>query len=105
MPAATALNKIFAGNRAVGQIALRIGTEKCVILRRRVGEEGPLRIRFPGSEIDGLEAVIVNTAGGIAGGDRHRLDIAVGEAARLTVTTAAAEKVYRSLGPDAEIDA
>ena len=49
-----------------------------------------------------LEAVIVNTAGGIAGGDRFDLDIAVGAGrARSSVTTAAAEKVYRSLGPDA----
>ncbi len=61
-------------------------------------------MRFPGSGTRGLEAVIVNTAGGIAGGDRHRLDVATGEGARLTVTTAAAEKVYRSLGPDASID-
>ena len=43
-------------------------------------------------------------AGGIAGGDRHRLDISVQENARLVVTTAAAEKIYRALGPDAEIE-
>ena len=48
--------------------------------------------------------MIVNTAGGMAGGDRFDLDIAVGDGARLVVTTAAAEKVYRALGPDAEID-
>ena len=47
--------------------------------------------------------MIVNTAGGIAGGDRHDLEIDVGEGAALGVTTAAAEKVYRALGPDAEI--
>ena len=47
--------------------------------------------------------MIVNTAGGIAGGDRHDLDIAVGDGATLAVTTAAAEKVYRALGPPAEI--
>jgi urease accessory protein len=47
--------------------------------------------------------MIVNTAGGIAGGDRHDLDIRVEDGAALGVTTAAAEKVYRTLGPDAEI--
>jgi urease accessory protein len=51
-----------------------------------------------------MEAVILNTAGGVAGGDTFGLDVAVGEGARLVVTTAAAEKVYRTLGPEATID-
>src|SRR4029077_8979306 len=50
-----------------------------------------------------LDAVIVNTAGGMAGGDRFDIDVKVGAGARLSVTTAAAEKIYRSLGPDTEI--
>ena len=45
--------------------------------------------------------MFVNTAGGIAGGDRFDIDIAAGEGSRLTVTTAAAEKVYRAPGPAA----
>ncbi len=53
---------------------------------------------------DALDAVIVNTAGGMTGGDRFDIGIKVGAGARLTVTTAAAEKIYRSLGPDTEID-
>jgi urease accessory protein len=48
--------------------------------------------------------VIVNTAGGVAGGDSLQLHLSVDENARLTVTTAAAEKIYRSLGADAVID-
>jgi urease accessory protein len=59
-------------------------------------------VRFPNSD-SGLEAVIVNTAGGIAGGDRHDLEIALEDGAALDVTTAAAEKVYRTLAPPAEI--
>jgi urease accessory protein len=39
----------------------------------------------------------------MAGGDRFGIDIAVGAGARLSVTTAAAEKIYRSLGPVTEI--
>ena len=58
-----------------------------------------MRLRFPNSEPGApLEAVIINTAGGMTGGDRFDVDIKVGVGARLTVTTAAAEKVYRSLG-------
>jgi urease accessory protein len=48
--------------------------------------------------------MFVNTAGGIAGGDRFDIDIATGEGSRLTVTTAAAEKVYRAQGPAAQLN-
>jgi urease accessory protein len=48
--------------------------------------------------------VFVNTAGGVAGGDRFDIDIAAGEGARLTLTTAAAEKVYRATGKPAELN-
>ena len=67
-------------------------------------EAGSLRVRCPGAPAEELEAVIINTAGGIAGGDRFALDIAAGQGTRLVVTTAAAEKVYRTLGPDSVID-
>jgi urease accessory protein len=75
-----------------------------VTRRARVREDGPLRVRFPGPISDELEAVIVNTGGGVAGGDRLRLDVTVEPDARLVVTTAAAEKVYRALDAAATID-
>jgi urease accessory protein len=99
-----ALSEIFAGNRAISRIALSVAADADRSRRQRVHEEGALRVRFPNvSNRDALEAVIVNTAGGMAGGDRFDLDIAVGSGAKLTITTAAAEKIYRSLGPDTEI--
>jgi urease accessory protein len=98
------LDEIFAANRSIGGVTLRVASRGGVTRRQRVAEDGPLRVRFPGPAASHLEAVIVNTAGGIAGGDRHRIDIGVGEGGRLTVTSAAAEKIYRSLGPDAGID-
>jgi urease accessory protein len=61
-------------------------------------------VRFPATSAGELEAVLVNTAGGIAGGDAYEVDIAVGEQASLVVTSAAAEKVYRTNGPSASID-
>jgi urease accessory protein len=94
--------KTFAANRAVGRIALAVENDGG--RSRRVGlyEDGPLRARFPRGP--SLEAVIVNTAGGVAGGDRFAFDVKVGASAELTVTTAAAEKVYRALDDDATID-
>jgi urease accessory protein len=75
-----------------------------VTRRRHLHESGSLRVRFPSPEAEGLSAVFVNTAGGIAGGDRFDVDIAAGEASRLAVTTAAAEKVYRAQGPAAQLN-
>jgi urease accessory protein len=97
-------SEIFAGNRALGRIAVAVAAASGGSRRRRVHEAGALRVRFP--NVTGkaaLDAVIVNTAGGMTGGDRFDVDVAVGAGARLTVTTAAAEKIYRSLGPDTEI--
>ena len=67
-------------------------------------EDGSLRVRFPNAAGKALEAVIVNTGGGMTGGDRFAIDVAVGAGASLIVGTAAAEKVYRSTGSDAEMD-
>lgn len=103
MPATAALSSIFAANRSIGGMSLVVGSNAGVTRRVRVAEDGPLRVRFPAAHGAGLEAMIVNTAGGIAGGDRHAVDLSVGEGAHLVVTTAAAEKVYRSLGPNADI--
>jgi urease accessory protein len=97
-------NEVFARNRAVGRVAFSIAAVPGGSRRSRVHEAGSLRVRFPnGISRDTLDAVIVNTAGGMAGGDDFGIDIDVGPRARLTVTTAAAEKIYRSLGTDTEI--
>lgn len=104
MRASVANAEIFAANRAQGHLALTVAATPSGTVRRRVHEAGALRLRFPNNEPRApLEAVIINTAGGMTGGDRFDVDIKVGVGARLTVTTAAAEKIYRSLGPPTEI--
>jgi urease accessory protein len=94
---------IFAANRAVGSVAFSVKQVAGKTRRAEVREAGSLRVRCPGAPAAELEAVLINTAGGVAGGDRFDLDIAAGERTRLVVTTAAAEKVYRTLGPDSKI--
>jgi urease accessory protein len=102
--AATLRSDVFAANRAIGRVAFSTAAIADVTRRTRVQEEGSLRVRFPNAAQGVLDAVIVNTAGGMTGGDRFAVDIAAGPRSRLTVTTAAAEKIYRSLGPDTHID-
>lgn len=94
---------VFQANRARGAVTFDAQLRDGVTRRGRVHESGSLRVRFPSPEDDGLSAVLVNSAGGVAGGDRFEIEVAAGAGARLTVTTAAAEKVYRAEGPPAEI--
>src|ERR1700716_4691642 len=94
----------FAANRAQGAVKFDVKLQDGVTRRGRLHESGSLRVRFPSPEADGLSGVFVNTAGGIAGGDRFDIDIVAGEASRLTLTTAAAEKVYRTPAAAAQLD-
>jgi urease accessory protein len=96
--------EIFARNRAIGRIALDVKAADGKTRRARVYEDGSLRVRFPTSRTDQCEAVLVNTAGGMTGGDHFGLELNAGANTNLIVTTAAAEKVYRSDGPDTTID-
>ncbi len=104
MPTVQPSNEVFAGNRATGRIALSIAAMSGDSRPAHVHESGSLRVRFPHREGEVLDAVIVNTGGGMTGGDRFSLDIDVAAGAQARLTTAAAEKIYRSLGPDAVLD-
>jgi urease accessory protein len=99
----SATSAIFAANRAQGAVTFDVHQVDGVTRRRHLHESGSLRVRFPSPEAEGLSAVFVNTAGGVAGGDRFDIEIATGEGARLAVTTAAAEKIYRAQGPAARL--
>ncbi|MEO0345114.1 MAG: urease accessory protein UreD [Pseudomonadota bacterium] len=66
------------------------GCAKLRLPRRRAGAPG--------------EAVIINTSGGLTDGDHFDVSAHWAEGARATVTTQAAERVYRSRGGDARID-
>jgi urease accessory protein len=62
----------------------------------RCYQEGDAKIRFPRNH-DGLfEAVLINTAGGLTGGDRLDWKIDLGPRTSAALTTPACEKIYRS---------
>lgn len=58
-------------------------------------ETGGLRARLPRSH-GPCDCVLINTAGGMTGGDTASIDITAGHATRLHITTQSAEKIYRS---------
>jgi urease accessory protein len=94
-------SEVFAANRAQGHVSLAVAARRGGTGRSRVAEAGSLRVRFPGACAGAQEAVLVNTAGGIAGGDRLGIAVTLEAGAKLVVTTAAAEKIYRTDGPQA----
>jgi len=101
VPSPSELAAAFAANRARGRVAV---TAAPAGMPCAAAEAGALRVRFPHACAGLPEAVLVNTAGGMAGGDHFEVDVALAPGARLAVTTAAAEKVYRSLGSDARLE-
>lgn len=69
----------------------------------RLYQEGAAKIRMPQAGSDPLEAILINTSGGLTGGDRLRWDVELGEKASAVVTTQACERIYRSGGGEARI--
>ena len=69
-----------------------------------VFQRSPIRIMFPRTASGPVEeAVLINTAGGIAGGDRLEYAVTTLANASIAVTSQAAEKVYRALSEPARL--
>ncbi|MCL6609569.1 MAG: urease accessory protein UreD [Geminicoccaceae bacterium] len=82
------------------EVGLREGASTLLVHR----ESGCTKARFPRvADRRPFEAVLINTAGGIAGGDRLEQRLRVRAGAGLLASGQAAEKVYRSLGPPAQL--
>ncbi|ASJ72501.1 urease accessory protein UreD [Granulosicoccus antarcticus] len=64
-------------------------------------QQGSARIRFPKTTGCALQAVLLNTAGGLTGGDVINWSGTAGSGSRLSISTAACEKLYRTHGPEA----
>ncbi|MBK8008586.1 MAG: urease accessory protein UreD [Rhizobiales bacterium] len=87
-----------ASIRASGALKLVVVHTDSGSAAEDIAEGGPLRVRFPRIRDERLEAILINTAGGIVGGDRLEFRIEAREDASLGITSQAAEKIYRSNG-------
>lgn len=84
-----------AAPRAIGTALLsskRVG-ERSVLEGLR--QSGAFKLLFPRSS-GHLQAIMINTAGGVTGGDRFTLEAEVGAGTQLSLTTQAAERAYRA---------
>ncbi|NBN65558.1 urease accessory protein [Microvirga tunisiensis] len=97
--------------RAVGEAHVRFvlrrdqqaGSGPGVTGLDRLGQSGSAKIRLP-RVYDGTPvAVMLNTAGGITGGDRLAFTAEAGTGCHAVVTTQAAERAYRSPGGAGEL--
>lgn len=66
-------------------------------------QEGAAKIRLPETFHSSMEAVIINTAGGLTGGDRLDWSVVAGPGTRIDVTTQACEKIYKASADIAEV--
>ncbi|MBB5572688.1 MULTISPECIES: urease accessory protein UreD [Rhizobium] len=66
-------------------------------------QDGAAKIRLPDTFDNSMEAVIINTAGGLTGGDRMDWSIVAGPGTRIDATTQACEKIYKASAGTAEV--
>jgi urease accessory protein len=87
--------------RGVGRIA--VAAENGVTRLARLYQDGCGKIRLPrDAAARDLEAVLINSSGGLTGGDRMEWRAEAGAGAQLTLSTQACEKVYRARDGRAE---
>ena len=89
--------------RAIGAGRIVAKAEAGTTRLARLYQDGCAKIRLPKDHAAlSLEAVLINTAGGLTGGDRLAWTAEAGPGAALTLTTPACEKVYRARDGRAE---
>lgn len=91
--------------RASGGLRLAFRRRGDVTALHTLFQEGSAKARLPRAFHQPPEVILINTAGGLAGGDRFSTEIVLDDRADLVVTTQACERVYRSLGDAAEVSA
>lgn len=67
-------------------------------------QDGCAKIRLPNTHNNALEAVFINTAGGLTGGDILQWSAQAEAGCRLVLTTQACERIYRSTGDIAQVE-
>lgn len=83
--------------RSFGAIDLEFRNKESATCAHRMYQAGVMRVRFPNGT-GAPEAVLINTAGGLTGGDCVTMGVEMGKGTSAIVTTQAHEKVYKSSG-------
>lgn len=90
--------------RATGAARVTFRRDAGATVLASLYQQAPCRVLFPTPERgDPKLGVLLTTSGGLTGGDRLDVDVEVGDGAVATVSTQAAEKIYRSIGPNCTV--
>lgn len=95
-PSATRRSQPRAQPRARGAARLSVKPHDGRTVLDRLYLDGSMKLLFPRSPGPALTAVLLNTAGGITGGDRFDVDVDARPGCHVVVTTQAAERAYRA---------
>ena len=87
--------------RAHGCIRAEFGQSGGLTRLARLYQAGSGKAMLPPAP--GCEMVLLNTSGGLTGGDRMEIAVTQGAGTRLTVTTQTAERAYRSTSGQARV--
>jgi len=97
-----ALSRRHERANGAARVKFKLGTDGRTVLGD-LYQRAPCRVLFPSVERDErMQAVLLTTSGGLTGGDRTDVQIDVASGAEATVTTQAAEKLYRALSHEPE---
>lgn len=100
-PAASSVQRMQRASGA-GRISTRQrGDATCLAT---LYQDGCAKIRLPHTHSPALDAVLINTAGGLTGGDRMQWSAELAAGGRMVLTTQACERIYRSIGGAAQVE-
>lgn len=89
--------------RAEGHLSLATKARGPVSAIDRLRAQGAMKALFP-RRSPGVEAIVINTSGGLTGGDRLAVEARAGAGSSLCLTTQAAERAYRANAGVARMD-
>ncbi len=98
------LSEALAPVRVTGGVHARFLSDGTRTAVASVVERGGYRLARPSTFAAHLEALLVNTGGGVVGGDRIETVYELGSGADVVHTTSSGERIYRSDGAPARLD-
>ncbi len=102
---AVPLRRVVVLERARGVVRLAVRADGFTTRLQENYQSGSAKLRFPRPEAGApFTAVLINTAGGLTGGDRLSTAISVCDTATLTVASQTAERIYRRSAGEAGVE-